>query len=728
VEELREVLRDIWGYESFRPGQAAAMQAVLEGRDSLVVLPTGGGKSICYQAPAMCLPGVAVVVSPLIALMKDQVDGLIDSGVPAAFANSTSTAEERQQVAEGVRNGTLKLLYLSPERLMTERTLEFLKGVSVSFLAIDEAHCISEWGHDFRPVYRELKTLKEHFPGVPIHSYTATATKHVRDDIVRELKLVEPELLVGSFDRPNLVYRVQRRGDLLGQVLEVAGRYPEDSGVIYSIRRDDVEMLAEALQEKGIKALPYHAGLAEGVRKENQEAFINDRARVMVATVAFGMGIDKSNVRYVIHAAAPKSLENYQQESGRAGRDGLEAECWLLYSSQDLQAWRKMQQNLPEPALGIAMELLKGIDDYASGSICRHRAIARYFGQDLEGENCGACDICLSEVELVDDCLITAQKILSCVVRLRQSFGGEYTSLVLTGSRDLRIIEKGHDQLSTWGILKEHPKQSVRNWIEQLVGQGFLAKVGEYNTLEVTATGEQLLRGEGTPRLLKPASGKRKKAKVAVDSWEGVDEGLFEKLRGWRREKAEERGIPPYVVFTDATLRELARMKPATPEQLLEVQGIGLKKASDYGAEVLNIVVTHGGNSAGVGPISFAAPAEKKKSAKEKVSRPSPQKQRAWKMFGEGMSIAEVREAAGVSHATVLGYLADYIEHEGIVDPERWVPTEVFARIKEAAERVGFQRLKPLYEVLDGGVSYDQIHPAVACLRNLADQESSEGD
>lgn len=590
MEALRKILREIWGYEEFRPGQAAAMRAVMDGRDSLVVLPTGGGKSICYQAPALSLPGLAVVVSPLIALMKDQVDGLIDSGVPAGFANSTSTPEQRRQVADDVRSGRLKLLYLSPERLMMDRTLDFLKEVSLSFFAIDEAHCISEWGHDFRPVYRELKTLKEHFPGVPVHAYTATATEHVRDDIVRELNLTDPELLVGSFDRPNLVYRVQRRGDLLAQVLEVVRRYPEDSGVIYSIRRDDVEMLAESLQEEGIKALPYHAGLDEEIRRKNQEAFINDRARIIVATVAFGMGIDKSNVRYVIHAAAPKSLENYQQESGRAGRDGLEAECWLFFSAQDLHAWRMMQQNLEEPALGIAMELLKGIDQYALGSICRHQAIARYFGQELEGENCGACDICLAEVELVEDCLTTAQKILSCVIRLRQSYGGEYTSLVLTGSRDMRIVEKGHDKLSTWGILKEFPKQTVRGWIEQLVGQGFLEKAGEYNTLEVTDLGQRVLRGETTPRLLKPSVGKRKKSKVAIDSWVGVDKDLFEKLRTWRRETAEERGIPPYVVFTDATLRELARLKPSSEDELLDVKGIGQKKARDYGSDILAIL------------------------------------------------------------------------------------------------------------------------------------------
>jgi ATP-dependent DNA helicase RecQ len=589
LEQLRDIIHRYWGYNEFRPLQAEGMRAVVDGRDSLVVLPTGGGKSLCFQAPALAMQGLAVVVSPLIALMKDQVDALVDCGVPAACVNSTLEFVERRRIAEEIRAERLKILYLSPERLLTERTLQFLQGVPISFIAVDEAHCISEWGHDFRPEYRGLRLLKEKFPNVALHAYTATATPHVRDDIVRELRLAAPEILVGSFDRPNLVYRARRRGNLLEQIREVIDRHPNDSGLIYCIRRTDVEEIAGPLAEAGYSALPYHAGMPDDDRRRNQEAFINDRARIIVATVAFGMGIDKSDVRYVIHAAAPKSLESYQQESGRAGRDGLEAECLLLYSAGDFRTWRKLQSELPPQALEIAMELLTGIDNYCSSVHCRHRAIVKYFGQELPEQNCGACDVCLSELELVDDALVVSQKILSCVKRVGENFGGEYVALVLTGSQDQRIIGHGHERLSTWGIMAEHNKKSIRGWIDQLVNQDFLRKAGEYNVLQLTEAGWEVLRGEQTPRLLKPPQRKEKQrqSRAAKESWEGVDRELFERLRVFRRRKADERGVPPFIIFSDATLRDLARVRPMTLEQLPEIHGIGTKKLAEYGAELL---------------------------------------------------------------------------------------------------------------------------------------------
>jgi ATP-dependent DNA helicase RecQ len=589
VDELHQILRRFWGYEDFRPSQAEAMRAVVEGRDSLVVLPTGGGKSLCFQAPALAMPGLAVVVSPLIALMKDQVDALVDCGVPAACVNSTLGFDERRRIAEEIRGGRLKLLYLSPERLLTGRTLEFLQGVPLSFIAVDEAHCISEWGHDFRPEYRGLRLLKEKFPNVGLHAYTATATPHVRDDIVRELRLGDPAVLVGSFDRPNLVYRARRRADLLGQIRAVIDRHPNDSGLIYCIRRTDVEEMAASLEGLGYSALPYHAGLPDDDRRRNQEAFIKDRAKIIVATVAFGMGIDKSDVRYVIHAAAPKSLESYQQESGRAGRDGLEAECLLLFSAGDFRTWRKLQGELPPQAFDIAMTLLAGIDNYCSSVSCRHRAIIEYFGQELATQNCGACDVCLNEVELVEDGLILSQKILSCVKRIGESFGGEYVALVLSGSRDERIISHGHDRLSTWGLMQEHNKKSIRAWIDQLVSQAFLRKTGDYNVLQITEAGWRVLRGELTPRLLKPAAQKerQKQSRAALETWEGVDRDLFERLRVFRRRKADERGVPPFIIFSDATLRDLARVRPTTLDQLPAIHGIGTKKLAEYGADLL---------------------------------------------------------------------------------------------------------------------------------------------
>jgi len=601
LDALLEIVRRVWGYDGLRPLQAEAMQAVVEGRDSVVVLPTGGGKSLCFQAPALHLPGLAVVVSPLIALMHDQVDALVDAGVAAAYVNSTLTPAERRQTADDVRSGKIKLLYLSPERLNAGQTLDFLAEANPSFFAIDEAHCISEWGHDFRPDYRMMRVLKERFPQTAVHCYTATATERVREDIVRELGLTDPLVLVGSFDRPNLVYRVQRRSERMKQIFSVVDRHADESGIIYCFRRADVEEVCAALVAAGRQALPYHAGLSDEDRKHNQDAFLNDRAKIIVATVAFGMGIDKSDVRYVVHAAAPKSLEGYQQESGRAGRDGLEAECVMFYSGSDFQTWRSFQKELPPAAADSANALLDGIEQYCQGMTCRHRALVEYFDQPFTGDRCGACDVCLDEVELLDDALVTAQKILSCVARLDQSFGGEYTAQVLVGSREQRILDKGHDKLSTWGLLKAHDKRQIRDWIDQLIGQGCLVKAGEYGVLELTDDGMSVLQGRTTPRLSRAtvatsgggSGGSRRESKASKESWEGVDRELFEELRKLRRAKAEERGLPPFVVFSDATLRDFARLRPSTWEALPLVNGVGEKKQAEYGAEFLDAITSY---------------------------------------------------------------------------------------------------------------------------------------
>lgn len=583
---LRTVLHKHWGYDGFRPHQQAAMQAVLSGRDSVVVLPTGGGKSLCYQVPAVALDGVAIVVSPLISLMKDQVDSLRECGVPAAAVNSSLSAAERGRIASDLRAGKLKLLYVAPERLCTERMLDFLHELKLSFIAVDEAHCISAWGHDFRPEFRLLGQLRDSFPDIAVHAYTATATENVRQDIAEQLRLDEPEFIVGSFDRPNLQYRVMRRSQVKSQIRDVIARHKGESGIIYCISRREVDSTAAELRADGYRAVPYHAGLSDEERHKHQDQFVNDQIDIVVATVAFGMGIDKPDVRYVIHAAAPKSVEHYQQETGRAGRDGLPAECVLCYSPGDFMTWERMCSELPPEAFEQMKASLKLMDRYCVAPVCRHRALVEHFGQEYEGDNCAACDVCLDQLELVAEPLIVAQKILSCVIRVKEMFGGQYVAQVLCGSQEARIKDNGHDQLSTYGLLKEHHHKVVREWIEQLVGQGCLVKDGEYHTLKVTPHGRQVLRGEATPRLLQPTKKKAatssSKTKSAVDD-RPYDVGLFEHLRQLRRELAETKGIPPFMVFGDVTLRDLSRRRPTTPEAFGEVHGVGERKAAEYG-------------------------------------------------------------------------------------------------------------------------------------------------
>ena len=717
IRELTGVLQRYWGYASFLPLQAEAMECVLRGRDSVVVLPTGGGKSLCFQAPAMCLPGLALVVSPLIALMKDQVDSLRHCGVPAAFANSTLSNAERRQLAEEVRAGRLRLLYLAPERLLAEGTLAFLQTANVSLVAIDEAHCISSWGHDFRPEYRELRVLKEVFPRAGIHAYTATASEQVRRDIAEQLRLADPQFVVGSFDRPNLVYKVQRRSDRLRQIRDVLQRHAGESGIIYCIARKDVDQTAAALKELGYRALPYHAGLSDDDRRRNQEAFLEDRADTIVATVAFGMGIDKSNVRYVIHAGMPKSLEQYQQESGRAGRDGLEAECWLFFSGQDYVVWKNIIEESEPAAREGALCSLSAMMDFCHSVRCRHRAIVEHFGQKLEADSCGACDVCLDELDLVDDPLVVGQKILSCVLRLQQRFGADYTAKVLHGSQEQRIVQQQHDRLSTWGLLSGENLRTIRDWIEQLVSQGFLGKSGEYHVLQVSPQGRRLLKGETVPRLLRPASETKAKGAVAIDSWEGVDRGLFDELRRLRHEKAAEQDVPAYVVFSDATLRDLARRRPSTLEGFRQAKGVGEKKSADFGAAFVARIADY--CRAQQLPMDVPPPAVPAATEPQRggagLSAPAV---KAFPFFREGLSVEEVAGRVGRAKSTVFGYLAEFIQHDRIRDPSPWVATATAERIEGAAAQVGTERLKPIFELLQGEIPYEQIRIVVMCRKN----------
>jgi len=721
IEKIQKALVKYWGYDSFLPLQQEAMECISGGRDSIVVLPTGGGKSLCFQAPAVTQAGLAVVVSPLISLMKDQVDALSEYGVPAGRIDSSLSLEEQRSVFGKIQNRELKLLYLAPERLVSGSFIDVLRKVELSFVAIDEAHCVSMWGHDFRPEYRQLGSLKKIFPDVTIGAYTATATEQVRRDIAEQLGLEEPAMLIGSFDRPNLVYKVRPRNDRVKQVCEVLDRHKGESGIIYCIRRKDVDSLCVHLAGRGYSVAPYHAGMDNADRKRNQDRFINEDVETIVATIAFGMGIDKSNVRYVIHTGMPKSLEHYQQESGRAGRDGLEAECCLFYSGGDYGTWKSLMRDLEGESQEIALAKLSGMYSYCTGGVCRHGAILRYFGQELGKAECGACDMCLDEYDCVDDALVTGQKILSCVVRLDERFGGDYTASVLTGSREKRIIENGHDELSTYGLLSDYSKRIVRDWVEQLVGQEYVAKTGDYNVLSITAKGWQVLKGKETPRLLKPAAKPAKASRVVADSWVGVDRGLFEALRKLRSGIASKKGVPAYVVFGDAALRDMARRRPSGLVEFFAVKGVGEKKCKQYGEAVLGVIkdyCTANSLEMDVGAYSGAASGEAE--AREFGSGPKPSKARqlAFELFEQERSIKEVAVSVDRAESTTAQYLVEYIKREEISEPYPWVDEETFGRIAEAAVEVGDGRMKPIFDLLNGEIDYGQIRISLACLGN----------
>ena len=724
AKELLDVVARHWGFPGLRPLQEQAMRAVVEGRDSLVVLPTGGGKSLCYQAPAVYRGDTTVVISPLISLMKDQVDGLRESGVPAVQIDSSQSPAARAQAEAALRAGALRLVFVSPERLVNTDFYRLLEAIQVKTFAVDEAHCISHWGHDFRPEYRQLKRLRDFFPGASLHAYTATATEQVRSDIIHQLGLREPDVLVGNFDRPNLTYRVVARRDLLKQVMEVIGRHKKEAGIIYCIRRKDVDELTPQLQRLKIKALPYHAGLSPEQRKATQEAFAQEECDVVVATVAFGMGIDRSNVRYVLHSGMPKSIEHYQQETGRAGRDGLEAECILLHSGQDFLTWKFLiEKSASEPGVEASFlpSMLRHLDDmdrYCRGATCRHRGLVEYFGQTYALEGCGACDICLGDTVAVPDAVVVAQKILSCVARVKEKFGAGHVISVLRGENTEAVRRWQHEKLSTYGLLRTCDKADVRDWIYQLISQSALGQEelslpngGRAAILKLTDVSWEVMRGQRTVRLLQPvrrAKGEgAAKARAADDAWEGVDQELFEALRELRKQIATERGTQPYMVFGDATLRELARVRPSRVDRMLLLYGIGTTKLREFGERFFQIVADHC-RARGLSMDNAPSPAVEPDPAVPS-SRPNAGKETAFHLFDQGTSLEEVMRQTDRARGTVVEYLSEYLRQNRPESIAAWVSDTQYERIARAIREVGGDRLKPIFLALGEQVPYDQI-------------------
>ncbi len=594
--DILATVRRYWGFSELRPLQEQAIRAGLEGRDSLVVMPTGGGKSLCYQVPAQLAQRTDIVVSPLISLMKDQVDGLRQCGYPAGALYSGIPLDAIRETEAQIAAGRYRLVFVAPERLLTPRFLQLIDRVQVRAFAIDEAHCISHWGHDFRPEYRQLAQLKIRFPSASLHAYTATATERVRTDIAEQLRLQKPTVLVGTFDRPNLVYRIVPRVDAQTQVLEVLRRHPGDAAIVYCISRNDTEAMAAALRRNGLRAAFYHAGMEADARRRTQDAFASEQTDVVAATVAFGMGIDRSDVRCVIHAAMPKSIEHFQQETGRAGRDGLEAECVLLYSAADVIRWESLIEKSAADAsashnvIAAARELLEHMRHFCTAVYCRHRKLSEYFGQEYSKANCDACDLCLNEVEGLADATVAAQKILSCVARAGEHFGAEHIVDVLLGADTERVRRWHHEQLTTYGLMKGSSRKTLTNMVYQLLDAGLLERSAEERpVLRLNDASREVLRGTRAVQLLQPKA-KVKKNRLDEKSWDKVEGGLFETLRTLRRQLAEERRVPAYVLFSDATLREMARVRPGSVNALLNIRGVGERKLADLGQRFLEVI------------------------------------------------------------------------------------------------------------------------------------------
>ena len=730
ANQLPAVLKKVFGFATFRPLQAEIIRDALAGKDVFAVLPTGGGKSLCFQLPALVRPGLTVVISPLIALMKDQVDALQAAGVPATFLNSSLAAGESRPRLRGLHNGEFRLLYVAPERLMLSGFLDDLKKWNVNLFAIDEAHCISEWGHDFRPEYRQISSLREHFPNVPLMALTATATERVRGDIVQQLHLRSAACYVASFNRPNLTYRVAAKSGAYEQILDFVRARPRESGIIYCQARKTTENLASKLTADGVSAAPYHAGLTPDERTKNQEAFLRDEVRVVCATIAFGMGINKPNVRFVIHYDLPKNIEGYYQETGRAGRDSLPSECLLLFSPGDRVKQMRFIDEKPSPQeRGIARAQLEQIIHYAEAASCRREFLLGYFGERygapstasartddspqraeavLGAPNCGGCDNCLAPRQTWDGTL-AAQKFLSCVYRIREKsgfgVGVQHVVEVLCGAETEKVRKFDHHTLSTYGIGSEHNRAAWGTIGRELVRLGFLFQNTEkFNIIELTDEGRAALKSRQKITLTKPVAptepAKHRVGEIACD------EALFEKLRMLRKRLADERGVPPYIVFSDVALRQMARFYPAGDQEFSRISGVGEKKLKEFGATFLGEITAHLQTNARqiFADDSFVEPV----APLPRRSRLTDTVRETLHFFRQGKSVADIARIRGVKDGTIYGHLEEAILAGEAIDVGTLLDAEAQRDIASAFAKHGFGNLGGVVESLRGRYNYGQ--------------------
>lgn len=726
---LLPLLKQYFGFATFRPLQEEIIRDALAGKDVFALLPTGGGKSLCFQLPALVRPGITVVVSPLIALMKDQVDALQASGVAATFLNSSLSPGESRVRIHGLHNGEYRLLYVAPERLVLSGFLNDLQRWRPNLIAVDEAHCISEWGHDFRPEYRQIAQLRVVLPKVPMMALTATATERVRADIVKQLHLREPACYVASFNRPNLSYRVVTKAGPYEQVLEFIRIRPRESGIVYCQARKTAESLADRLRADGVKARPYHADLSKQVRTENQDLFLRDEVNVICATVAFGMGINKPNVRFVVHYDLPKNIEGYYQETGRAGRDGLPSECLLLFSAGDAVKQARFIDEKPELEQHVARNQLQQMVHYAESAECRRATLLRYFGESSSQGNCGACDNCLSPRETYDGTL-AAQKLLSCVYRIRErsgfGVGMNHVVEVLSGADTEKVRKWGHHELSTYGIGQELGRPEWAAIGRELLRLGYLNQDPQrFNVIELTAEGRRVLKERRNVRLTKPMkaleSAKHQVGDIACD------EALFERLRELRKRLADERKVPPYIIFSDVSLRQMARMYPSKETEFRRISGVGERKSLEFGSLFLDEIarylkinprqmftddMTAGSNS--------VIPRRSKLTGTVFVTL---------KMFREGKSVESIVQHRGMTPGTIFGHIAAAMEAGELIDLRRLIDTRDFAEIESALEQHPGIALSPVFQALGGRFDYGLLRVVRAAkLRTAESGAEQAGD